>query len=334
MRKAGLFLLMFQLIGISCAAEEVILTGGIKLAPILDQCEVFFRQVSDALVVESDLFVLIDQYGLIYRINYDERRLVNTISSKGEGPKELMIAKNMVERNGVLFVLDQGYGGIKKFRFDGEYLGSFKCDFRFEMTNMFSPVMAVNSNGDLIIASPNHKTGKLLAVYNAENGRKSGELISDENLLLKDRRNEAYHQSLRYAVAIDGEDNIFVMMHLKRILYKYDKRGQLLWEFRIEDQDERLKRNAKSKDIEFNKTGSVSYRTKVSGFAVGPQGYTYIRHCGGSLLVDPSGKMVGIIATPLAGLLRCHNGCLLSLMMLLIESDSANHYSLFKDVKY
>jgi hypothetical protein len=161
-----------------------------------------------------------------------------------------------VADDGAIYVQDGGNERIQSFDIAGRYLGGFDA----------SPYMgfAAGTGGEVYLGQP--EKGKLVSVYSREGKllRSFGALKTFAEVYGADyaQKNETYRTAInRVRLTTDGEGNILVSFMLAPIIQKYTRRGELVFEKRLEGPEvERLA------EMVANDSGESYFTMSMDGF--------------------------------------------------------------------
>ncbi len=242
------------------------------------------------------LYIIDNKYGTILKVDLQTGKLIQTISSKGQGPGELEKPVHIEEKGNKLYVLDTAWGGIKIFDKSGKYLSSFHTILPFipVMPFLGSQIFTVNERGEVFVAAPDFKEDTLVTVYDERTGKKIRSLIKEDLEKIKDRKEFVINNI--YKVRVDKENNLYILYPLKKRIKKYRKDGKLLWDKSIEDKvlKKEIKRYGKEEIVV--KKGSIQIRNReIAGFEVSENGTVFIFHSNAISVFDKNGDLFSIL---------------------------------------
>jgi len=143
--------------------------------------------------------------------------LTKVIGRAGQGPGEFLYPKNIIIKNGLIYVNDSDNNRIEILDMEGNYQKSFRPFSPLGQTNF-----AVNSKGLIYTNTPGRDS--LITVYN-QNGEELYSFGKKYNFpgLLEYNNNIAF-------LAIDSSDNTYAAFIAIPKIKEYDKTGKLIWE--------------------------------------------------------------------------------------------------------
>jgi hypothetical protein len=168
----ALSLLMISVFGYS--VETIVLKGGIDFEKQLSVNEIFLRNCRDFdMAPDKDLIYFMDStYCHIFKVDMKTGKLLKTISSRGQGPSELMSPVSMTAKNNMLVVLDRGFGGIKIFAPDGKLINEFRVN-NYIIGNRS---IDVNDKNEIYLGVVDFNDNSMVSVYDMH-GKKKRSLI-------------------------------------------------------------------------------------------------------------------------------------------------------------
>jgi DNA-binding beta-propeller fold protein YncE len=262
--------------------EIINLERGFNLGQKMEENGVYVKSFHSLDFDGSYIYIPDYRYGTIIKADIKTGKLVKTISSKGQGPAELERPECLVVKNGKIYVYNGGYGGIKIFDKEGEYINSFRTLSSISPF-ILSTIFDVNEKEEIFVAAHDFKDNKLVTIYDGKTGRKISSIISG-NIPTNDVIE--FKKSI-YSIRVDKEDNIYLLYPLKNLIKKYNRKGELIWEKEVED--------------ELIKSAPHNY---LYSFDVNENGFVFIAyHKGkGGCIIDKNGKTCllfkGIVESP------------------------------------
>lgn len=267
--------------------ERIILkeSEGTDIIRLLEDHQIFITRIQDMDVGDKDdLYILDDRSGNVVRIDLKTGSLVKKISSLGQGPAELMMPSVVRVRNKKVFVLSEGYNGIKIFSIAGDFLSGFR-------TEGVPRWMDVDKNENIYVAEADQRSNPVISVYDAQ-GKKNrtamtfrlkGEILEDKAELVKRQF---------FTFKIDSEGNIVILFYLLRQLQKASPEGVILWEKKIENSV--LKPFLKNESTKYNERGQPTITYLVNNFDL-KEDNIVIGHVGGGCIYNQEGELIGVL---------------------------------------
>ncbi|MCP4216942.1 MAG: hypothetical protein GY765_19995, partial [bacterium] len=210
--------------------EEVSLTNRINFEEKMSKNEVFLKRCTafDLNYAANRVYFVDKNYGHILVVELSSGKLVKTISSKGQGPAELHEPTSMRIRDGKIFVLDRGFGGIKMFDTEGRNLGQFRLKtIPWRWTRI-----DVNDKGEIFVGSLDRNDKSMVSVYDSK-GTFLRALIKYKGTdLAKASRKKS---GIQYFFKLDNDGNIVLLFYMLRQMAKYDAEGNQLWSVEIKN---------------------------------------------------------------------------------------------------
>lgn len=280
-------LLILAISGLNFAVQTIELTNPEKFARKLTRNNVFLK-FCDFFDVDGDFYYFLDRhFSVVFKVKKDTGELVKTISSKGQGPRELQDAVYMRLRNNKLFILDRGFNGIKIFDTAGNIINEFKLDVVVGERSM-----DVNGKEEIFLGRADSDTNSMVQVFDI-NGKKLRSLIPLKEIKGIAKLDKTWY----YTIRLDKDGNIYVLYYLDRKLEKYDKEGKLLWEKPIKNK--LLDQYPDDTKVKGGSKGQVyTNNQRVFGIDVTPNGNVIVAHAGGGCVFAGDGKLINLLTTP------------------------------------
>lgn len=283
---AGCFILLFFAVCLfPVDTIQLNSSSGIDFLKKMEAHDYFFGQIMEIDVAGSEFYFLDNKLKNVLRIDNRTGKLINTISSPGQGPFQLQSPSGLRVKNNMVFVSDMGFSGIKIFQPDGKPIKEFKT-----ATLVFrEPGLDVNAKNEIFLKCKDSKAYPAIFVYNMD-----GEKIRTfTSIKLEERTQKSYILNIQFTFKLDSEENVVVLFTTKKQIRKYDKSGTLLWEKELKnkiidsfDTDPHWK---------FQENGAVHFNTSVYGMDIDRNDNIVIGHIGGGAVYDKSGKLVHLI---------------------------------------
>lgn len=282
-RKIWIILLFFCLFGFNYALETIILKNPIHFDRKLGSNNVFLKWCESFDLVGDFFYFLDTKYSIIFKIEKETGKLVQTISSMGQGPFEIQHANYFSVKNGKIFVLDSGFNGIKIFDTSGKGINEIKIPIVLS-----SATIDVNKKDEIFIGRIDRENNAMVKVYDT-----SGKKLRTVIPIRSGRKINELDMELYYHIKLDNKENIYVMYYLGRVLEKYDAKGKLLWSKPIEN--ELLDKWPKNEDVKRDKKGKIHTTFRIFGMNITPKNSVVIGHAGGGCMFSPDGNMKHLI---------------------------------------
>ncbi len=285
-RKIWILVLLILLVGFNLAVEKIELTHPVKFERKLGRNNVFLK-FCDFFDVENGFFYFLDRdFSVVFKVEQNTGKLVKTISSKGQGPKELQTPVNFRVRNKKIFVLDKGFNGVKIFDTEGNTINEFKMDFVIGERSI-----DVNDKEEIFLGRADRKNNSMVQVFDID-GKKLRSLIP-----LKGGKDiTKYDKSWYYTIRLDKDSSIYVLYYMDRKLQKYDKYGKLLWERLIKNK--LLDQFPNDGKVKRGKGTVYVNQRRIFGINVTPAGNVIVAHAGGGCMFSIDGKLINLLTTP------------------------------------
>jgi hypothetical protein len=285
----ALSLLMTTVFGYS--VDTIVLKGGIDFEKQLSVNEIFLRNCRDFdMDPDKELIYFLDStYCHIFKVDMKTGKLLKTISSRGQGPSELMSPVSMKAENDLLVVLDRGFGGIKIFAPDGKLINEFRVN-NYIIGNRS---IDVNDKNEIYLGVVDFNENSMVSVYDIH-GKKKRSLIryrGDKDLKESISKVSRY----QYFTKLDKKGNILVLFYMLRKLAKYSPNGELIWEKDIRNKI--LDKIPRDEYINLTQR-TISSRYHIFGLDVTSNNDIIIGHGFGGCVFNENGELKKIIQVP------------------------------------
>jgi len=295
MKKILMIFIFFILISfLFCDINEIVLddSKSVDLISQLNENEVFFKFINGLDIDENNNIYFLDRhFATIFKINLLNKKLIKTISSKGQGPGELLCPCSMKIKDNKIYILDMGLGSVKIFGLKGICLKEFKCNF--SCTFLYeNSIMDVSNTNEIYIKNIDKKTKTAISVYD-NNGKKIRNIIKLGNKNEKDYKNWFFNTF--FSFKIDRNDNIVLLFLKKGELKKYDKKGNLIWFRNIYDD---LKNKEKIENKFKQKKTKKGFQFKFNLIFLGlfaKDDFILVSHKWGGIIYNKRGKLIKYI---------------------------------------
>jgi hypothetical protein len=260
----------------------------------LDENEVFLRNVFGFDYDGHHVYYLDNHFCSIFKVELNSFKLIKMISSKGQGPGELSIAIGLSCKNGKLYVVDGGYGGIKVFDTEGKFIKQFKIKgLSFGMEMMSKYLIDVNDDEEIYVRCNVIGNSTLISVYD-KNGQRLRGLVPAEGDPKGDYLTSLMKNQLIFT--LDNSGHIIVLFTKEGKLHKYDKQGKLLWSRDILKELPKKERNKER--FERLKGGGIRGRINFLGLAVLEDNRIFASGIFTGVLLSEDGKLLGLFKSP------------------------------------
>jgi DNA-binding beta-propeller fold protein YncE len=250
----------------------------------MDKNDVFVKFVEFVDVDDKNIFYFLDT-GLctILKLDSDTGKLIKFISSRGQGSGELDIPIAMKVTNNMIFVADFGFGGVKIFSTEGDLLKEFK-------TGLHIGWLDVNKRNEIFVREAETDSMPVISIYNMD-GKKIRKFL---RFPIKNRSDRiAFILNREFIFRLDSKENIIVLFHKKNIIRKYNKKGDMLWERKIEN--EILQKHSNPRKPRLGKGSSVYIRSNVFQLDIDKNNNIIVGHVAGGMVFNPDGKAVKLL---------------------------------------
>ncbi len=229
---------------------------------------------------KDSLYILDFRLGHIIKVDTRTGELIRTFSSRGQGPKELILATSIRVRNGILYVGDKGYHGVKLFSSDsGAFLYSIKIEGNVDDID-------VDSQGNILVKDVIPNENRLISLYNTKGefvrvaARWEGRLGSASG--------DSYFKNTFMRFRLDAQDNLIVLFPMLRRITKFDNDGKIVWQRNLQN---KVLSNAATRPDGVNRNDeSITFHFNVFNIAVDGQNRILAGHNGGGQLIGADGE--------------------------------------------
>lgn len=256
----------------------------------MDDNDVFVKRVR-VVDIERDaanhyIFYFLDyKLGTVFRIDGNTGKLLNTIASLGQGPGELDTALSMRVRNQMVFVSDHGFGGVKIFKTDGALIKEFR-------TGKSIYWLDVNEKNEIYVKEADFDAAPIISLYNMD-GKRLRKVVRVPVEDMNDKIEFIYTKDFYFR--LDSKENLIVLFYLKRIIRKYNQKGDLLWERKVDN--ELLQEFSRPKKPRYGPGGTVQGNRGVFHMDIDSEDNTIVGHVAGAMVLDKDGEMVRLLKT-------------------------------------
>jgi hypothetical protein len=250
---------------------------------VLDNNNVFLKRCLSFDVYKEHFYFLDSHYCHVMKVEVNTGNLIRTISSKGQGPRELQRPLKIRVKNDKIFILDAAFNGIKIFDLEGKLIKEFKLTMILGHS-----YFDVTKSDEIVLARFDLSTKKFLTVFSLE-GKKQRTLIQYNGKRSMNPLNPDWY----YIVRLDNKGNSYLLFFLSSRLDKYNKEGKRLWSIPIENEIlDTLPQTAKlNKDA--NKT--IHHSRSIFSLEITEKNNAVVGHVGGGCLISPVGEYLATI---------------------------------------
>lgn len=281
------------------AVKEIVLVAKdvVNLEEVFDENEIIFKQIKGLEFDKNgNLYYLAKDRAIIFKINSKTFELVKTISSKGQGPAELLHPLSLRVKGDNIFVWDLGFYGIKIFDLDGKIIKEYKFpSFTFSLSMGLNKMVDVDSKRNIFIRHVDDKNNSLMSVFDF-GGKLIRQLIPLD--FKRDQDTKQWFFQVNFNFQLDMHDNIIMLQNKKGILSKLDSKGKLIWECDLySDLPKELKMREKFK-VNDSKGFSIGYTQDFITFCLLDEGKIFVSSVKLGMVYDGAGKLVCLVRKP------------------------------------
>lgn len=291
MNKLILLLIVFSFV---FAASNLFAADGIETIVLksenrvdfmekMESNNLFLGRISDVDVDdENNFYFLQRKYCSILKVDSRTGKLIKTISSKGQGPQELMEPKALRVRNQKIFVADRGFGGVKIFNStDGKLFKAFKT--KHTEVNWLD----VNQKNEIYVLE--FSGNPTISVYNME-----GEKLRKAIDFPMKKKNDLmdYWVNLRAKFILDSRDNVIVLFASINKIRKYNTDGGLLWEQYITNT---LLEDVPWEAPRYDKNGALHCNEIAYELEIDQEDNIILGHLGGGAIYNKGGEIMRLL---------------------------------------
>ena len=274
--------LVFFLIIVVYPVEKITIKNVTDYFEKLIENGVYFKHIQDVDYDNGSLYLLDAKLGKVLVVDFKTGKLIKTLFNRGQGPNELMIARSLKVKNNKVFVHDSGFNGIKIADMQGNPIKEFKTRGITGIRNI-----DVNDKNEIFIGEYNSQTKTYVSVYDM-NGSKKRSFIQ----INPEEDDKIPLERIHYKLKVDHEGNIVILFNVLMELKKFNAKGDLIWECKIEN--ELLKTAPKSK-VEIKKSGAMHTKMFVYNLDISPDKNVIVGTAGGVNIFDGGGKLLKVI---------------------------------------
>lgn len=267
--------------------EEIVLkeSESIDFLEKMDQHGVFVKVISDLDIDTENNFYFLDHHlGTVFRIDGKTGKLINTISSLGQGPGELEVPRSIRVMNQMVFIPDSGFGGVKIFKTDGTLLKEFKTKHSIGWLD-------VSKKNEILVRETDTDGTPIVSIYDMD-GKRIRMLIRMPLKNMNDRIEYIFTRNFLFK--LDSKENLILLFENKNIIRKYSKGGNLLWEKKVAN---KIIDSYPHKKPRYGKGGAVYSSVSVFYLDIDNGDNIIVGHVGGAMVFNKDGEHIRLIRT-------------------------------------
>lgn len=270
----------------------------ISLETVFEENEIYFKNLSG---LEYDghghIYYLDGHFVRILKVDVKTFKLVDTISSKGQGPTELQNPLGFKIKGNRIYVYDLGFGGVKIFDLNGKLVKGIKIPVYSFSFNMFLyHIIDVNSKNELYVRHIDDKSNTVVSVFNM-----NGDMIRQIIPLEADRFKEMqkWFISVNFEFLIDQQDNLIMLYKQGALLKKFTPKGKLVWERDLyQDLPAAFRRNTAVAVKKTSRSLNITNISDFFGMCFIDGGNTFLSCHKIGMVYDTQGKLAYKISKP------------------------------------
>jgi len=243
--------------------------------------EVYFGIIRDIEYDNGLLYFLDFKYCKVIVVDFKSGKLKRTLFSRGQGPYELMNPMSLKVKNNKIFVLDQGFNGIKIVDLDGKPVNEFKTAGMVGRRNI-----DINDKDEIFVGEYNTPGKTYVSVYDLK-GQKQRSIIKiapGDKLPL---------QRIDYKIMLDQAGNILVLFVAPRELMKFNTKGEFTWEIKIKNKI--LDKWPNEDGVRVSSEGAINVRSSLFDMIRIKNNKILLGHIYGGCIIDENGKLTTLI---------------------------------------
>ena len=251
----------------------------------MDQQGVFVKFIQFLDIDDENNFYFLDvNLRTIFRIDGKTGKLINTISSLGQGPGELYIPTSIRVKNKMVFIPDRGFGGVKIFTTDGKLITEFR-------TGPSSGWLDVNKKNEIFVREVDTDGLPSVAIYSME-GKKIRTLVRIPITKVGDKIEYLFTREFMFK--LDSKENLVVLFDMKNIMRKYNTNGELLWEKEVTN---KILEEHPRKKPKYGPGNTIHGSSNVFYFDIDQDDNIIVGHVGGATVFNKDGETLRLIKT-------------------------------------
>lgn len=268
----------------------------IDLEKTFDKNEVFFKSAGG---IETDglgnLYYLATERAIILKLDLKTFKLVQTISSKGQGPGQLNYPFCMRIKDAKIFVWDMGFGGIKIFDLDGTIIKEFRFYTLSSIVFGLYNAIDFSTKKQIYARHIDGKNGRMISVFDL-NGKLLRQLIPMK--IDREKNTKQWFLESYFNFILDSRDNILMLQNKKGVLKKYNSDGNLIWESDLYADLPKNVRVRKKFKVNKSKGVSISYSQDFVSLCLLNDDKIFVSGVKIGLVYDKFGKLMCLIRKP------------------------------------
>jgi hypothetical protein len=265
--------------------EEIVLkeSESINFLEKMEQQGVFVKFIEYLDVDDENNFYFLDNpLCTVFRIDGKTGKLLNTISSPGQGPGELYAPRAIRVMNKMVFIPDSGFGGVKIFSIEGKLIKEFRTEHSIGWLD-------VNKKNEIYVREADTDSTPIISIYNMA-GERIKKLI---RMPVKDMNNRMdYVFTREFMFKLDSKENPVVLFEKKNILRKYNPNGELIWERNVTN---KIIDSYPHKKPRYGEGGSVHSSSSLFNLDIDKDGDIFVGHVGGAMVFSKDGEAIQLI---------------------------------------
>jgi len=268
--------------------EKIILkeSESINFLEKMEKNEVFANYIIAVDVDDKNDFYFLDfKLRAVLRVDSKSGRLINSISSRGQGPGELSGPCALRVRNQMVFVADYWFGGVKIFNIKGDLLKEFRTGLKIGWLD-------VNKKNEIFVREADTDLFPVISVYNTD-GKRLRKVVGFPIKNMRDRDRIAFVLNRGFIFRLDSKENIVVLFIYKNIIRKYNKKGELLWEKKIAN--EIIKKHSNPRKPQYGKGGTIHLTRIGYHLEIDRDDNIIVGHRAGCMVFNKDGETINLI---------------------------------------
>ncbi len=284
MKRAILVIVMVMVISAGILpVEKFYLKCKIDFAEKMAEKDVFLKSCFSFCADDQFYYFLSSHFCKVFKVEKSTGKLERTIGSRGQGPMELSYPIRVVVKNNKIYVLDEGYCGIKVFGKDGSQIKEFKLGFHPSNTTF-----DVNDQEEIFIGRFNSTQKHWITVI--DNKGKTRYIVKENRDISR------YTKEFYSVLKLDNESNPILLFYMTRVLKKYNRDGKLLWKKPVKN--ELLDQYPDDAEVVRGKGTLNINGVRVFDLCITPNNNIIVTHNGGGSLYDSNGNLKQLIYNP------------------------------------
>ena len=147
----------------------------------------------------------------------------------------------------------------------------------------------VNRKNKIFLKQHSSDGSPNISVYNMK-GERLYEFVKFQ--VGEDERRE-YVLNDNFIFKLDSEENMVVLFLVKKLLKKFNRNGELLWEKEVKNRI--MDEYNLDSNVRFNPNGTINIQSSVFDMDIDEKNNIYVGHVGGGAVFDKNGKLINLI---------------------------------------